>query len=302
MFTLKEGNLAMLLLSICLFCLLSLGVYMLLIEPYRLHATHYFVRKEKQTVFDISDAADLYREKTSFTFAQISDLHFSRWYPPHRLNRVIRQLKKNKPDMVFFTGDLLDNYAKWPHTKTKKLVEALANIPAPVGKIAILGNHDYKGNGQYFVKEVLKQAGFTVLINNQVYFSNEQISLTVFGLDDAIAGHPEYTFEHTLAKWQILLTHEPDSIQNVPRLHAFDLVLAGHSHGGQIRLPFYRKRNRGARKYTDGLYLVTDKTLLAVNTGIGMTILPARLGVVPTVTYYHLEKEEPTIQLVAKNQ
>lgn len=289
----------MYLLYACMLLFLLLLIYMVIIEPGRLTATHYFIRKSKKTVLDVTDAVDMYQGKTSITLAQLSDLHFSRWYPPRRLNGIIRQLLKTKPDMVIFTGDLIDDYSKWPHKKTTALVEKLKKIPAPMGKIAILGNHDYQHNGHYFVKEVLKKAGFTVLTNDQIFFSNQQVSLTIVGLDDDLFGQPSYEFEDTLAEWHLLLTHEPDSIEKFPLIHHFDLVLAGHSHGGQIRLPFYRKRTLGSMKYTHGLYLVTDQTLLSVNTGIGMTTLPARLGVAPEITYYHLEKEDKAATLIS---
>lgn len=290
----------MYLLYACVMFSLLLLIYMVIIEPGRLTATHYFIHKSKKTVLDVSDAVDLYQGKTSLTLAQLSDLHFSSWYAPRRLNRIIKEFLKTKPDMVIFTGDLIDDYGKWPHKKTAALVEKLQKIPAPMGKIAILGNHDYHHNGQYFVREVLKKAGFTVLTNEQLFFSTEQISLTIVGLDDDLYGHPAYDFEDTLAEWHLLLTHEPDSIEKIPAIHRFDLVLSGHSHGGQIRLPFYRKTTTGALKYTHGLYLVTDQTLLSVNTGIGMTALPARLGVAPEITYYHLEKEQQAPTLVKK--
>ena len=273
----------------CLLLLVGFLVYIFFIEPSRLLETHYFIRKDKKKVLDITSAADLYQGKTSIVLAQISDLHFSRWYPPRKLNRVIKQLLVTKPDMIIFTGDLISNYAHWPQR-------------APLGKFAILGNHDYAHDGQYFVREILKKSDFQLLVNEQTYFTNDQVSLTIVGLDDAIKGHPTYKYQQTFADWHILLTHEPDSVEVIPHIERFDLVMAGHSHGGQIRLPRYRPTHKGSTKFTHGLYLLAEKTLLSVNTGIGMTAIPARLGVPPTVTYYHLEKEEKAAVLVPKKK
>ena len=287
---------------ICLLLLVSFLVYIFVIEPSRLLETHYFIRKDKKKVLDITSAADLYQGKTSIVLAQISDLHFSRWYPPRKLNRVIKQLLVTKPDMIIFTGDLISNYARWPQRNTKKLIEKLKKLHAPLGKFAILGNHDYAHDGQYFVREVLKKADFQLLVNEQAYFTNDDVSLTIVGLDDALKGRPSYKYQQTFADWHILLTHEPDSVEDIPHIDRFDLVLAGHSHGGQIRLPRYRPTHKGSTKFTHRLYLLAEKTLLSVNTGIGMTAIPARLGVPPTVTYYHLEKEEKAAVLVSKKQ
>ena len=163
-----------------------------------------------------------------------------------------------------------------------------------MGKIAVLGNHDYNGHGQYFVMEVLKEAGFTVLKNEEIFGSNEKVSINIAGIDDVLRGEPQFNYERTLAQWHILLVHEPDTVVKIDHVKDYDLILAGHSHGGQIRLPFLSLKNTGATHFTHGLYLLGKNALLCVSTGIGTTKLPARLGVTPEIIYYHLEKEERT--------
>ena len=272
--------------------LLFLLIYMVFIEPRRLLVKHFFIRKNKTKVLDISKAYDLYEDQTAITIAHLSDFHFSRFYKPRRINRVIASTMTNRPDIIVFTGDLIDNYTKWPHQQTKKLVEKLKKLSAPMGKIAVLGNHDYNDHGQYFVMEVLKEAGFTLLKNEQVFGANENISVTISGVDDCLKGKPEFTFERTLAEWHIMLIHEPDSVQNVEHVVDYDLILAGHSHGRQVRLPFVRYKHPGAIKFQRGLYLLTKKTLLSVSSGIGTTVIPMRFRVPPEITYYHLAKED----------
>lgn len=271
---------------------IALLVYMLWIEPYRLKKRHYLIQKNKQSVLDISKAYDLYEKQTNITIAHISDTHFSRFYKPRRFNNVIRSILRNSPDIIVFTGDLIDDYKNWPTRQTKALIDKLKRLPAPMGKIAILGNHDYRSDGEFFVAAVLKEAGFTLLKNEQVFGANENISVTISGVDDCLKGKPEFTFERTLAEWHIMLIHEPDSVQNVEHVVDYDLILAGHSHGRQVRLPFVRLKHPGAIKFQKGLYLLTKKTLLSVSSGIGTTVIPMRFRVPPEITYYHLAKED----------
>lgn len=278
--------------GILVLCVLLL-FYMLVIEPRRLKKKHYFIRKNKLHVLDISNAYDLYRGKTNITVAHISDTHFSRSYHPRRMNAIIRSVLQQSPDIIVFTGDLVDNYKNWPHRYTKKLIEKLTKLPAPMGKFAVLGNHDYKENGEYFIAEVFKESDFILLKNQQHFSTNEKISIAISGTDDALHGEPIYQFARTAADWQLLLIHEPDSVQNIELPEAYDLILAGHSHGGQVRLPFVHFKHPGAIHYTRGLYLLTEKTLLSVNQGLGTTVLPIRFGAPPEIIYYHLAKDEP---------
>lgn len=271
--------------------LLMVGVYAFIIEPRRLSEKHYLIRKNKERVLDISEASEMFELESEVQIAHISDLHFSRWFKPRRLKKTLHSLREAKPDMIVFTGDLIDDYKKWPVRQTKSLILALKQMQAPLGKVAVLGNHDYKSDGAGFVKEVLESAGFTVLINQELFGSNEEISLSVAGVADPSTKNAQYYYEATLAQWQLLLLHQPDYISQVKNLSMYDLVLSGHSHGGQIRLPKYYPKTDGAKTFTDSLYLPKEETILSVNTGIGTTHLPLRFGVPPEVIYYHLSSK-----------
>lgn len=268
--------------------LAALAFYSVFIEPRRLNQRHYLVRKNKERVLDISQSYDMFTMQTDITVAHISDTHFSRWYKPRRFNKVLKSLIEVQPDMIVFTGDLIDDYKHWPTKQTQKLIKKLQRLRAPMGKIAVLGNHDYRSDGQYFVQEVLKEAGFTTLVNEDVFGSDSRISMNIAGIADQGSQRVNYLYESTLAEWHLLLIHQPDYIDKVKNLSTYDLVLSGHSHGGQVRLPFHRVTTDGARRYTHSLYLPTNNTLLSVNTGLGTTQLPVRFGVPPEIIYYHL--------------
>ncbi len=86
---------------------------------------------------------------------------------------------------------------KSTHKETQRLVEKLNRMTAPMGKIAVLGNHDYRSEGYYFVKTVLSEGGFTVLENEEIFGSNDEVSINIAGMDDCLSGNPKFSFERT---------------------------------------------------------------------------------------------------------
>lgn len=274
-----------------LFLFIGFIFYMVFVEPRRLKERHYFIKADKKKVLDISDAFDLYEQDSNIIICHISDFHFSGRFKPQRINSVIRSIMDISPDLIVFTGDLIDNYEKWPPKETQRLIEKLKKMTAPMGKVAVLGNHDYRSKGEFFVKEVLKEADFTVLQNEEVFGSNDKISLNITGIDDCLDGEPQFHFERTLAQWHILLVHEPDAVLDADNIRNYDLVLAGHSHGGQVRLPFIFYKTKGSMTFTHGLYLLGKRTLLSISNGIGTSMIPIRFRVPPEIIYYHLAKE-----------
>lgn len=260
---------------ILLFCFLALPVYAFKIEPA-------LVRVRHLTIGD--------RQKPkALTVVQLSDIQVSESYATHRLDRVIQKVNREEPDVIVFTGDLFDNYSVYSHEK--EMIQKLKAMTARVGKYAVWGNHDYGGGAGLIYERVMNQAGFDVLKNR-----GETISLTsgktlfIGGLDDSLLGNP--SVETTLSyreryDYSILLTHEPDVADKFVGTNT-QLVLAGHSHGGQVRVPFYQVKNVLAEKYIRGLYELSDHTKLYVNPGLGTTAIHARFGVPPEISVFDL--------------
>ena len=203
---------------------------------------------------------------------QLSDIQVSESYATKRLDKVIRKVNNEKPDIIVFTGDLFDNYSQYNHEQ--EIIEKLKEMKATIGKYAVWGNHDYGGGAARIYQQVMNAADFDVLKN-----AGETISLAngkrvfIGGLDDSLLGSP--SIDETLSyrqgyDYSVLLTHEPDVADGFVGTNT-QLVLAGHSHGGQIRLPFYQVTNVLAKKYVRGLYELSDHTKLYVNTGLGTT-------------------------------
>lgn len=220
---------------------------------------------------------------------QLSDIQVSESYATNRLDKVIRKVNKEKPDIIVFTGDLFDNYAKYQHEQ--EIIEKLSKMQASIGKYAVWGNHDYGGGAANIYERVMNAANFNVLKNTgETLTLKNGKTLFIGGLDDSLLGNP--SVNDTLAyrekyDYSVLLTHEPDVADDFVGTNT-QLVLAGHSHGGQIRIPFHPVKNVLAEKYIRGLYELSDHTKLYVNTGLGTTSIHARFGVPPEISVFEL--------------
>ncbi|MBS2968650.1 metallophosphoesterase [Metabacillus sp. KIGAM252] len=222
---------------------------------------------------------------------QFSDTHLSDYYSISQLGKIKDAINGYKPDIVLFTGDLMDDPLHY--RQTKDIIPHLKDIVAPLGKYAVYGNHDHGGYGSDVYAEILKHSGFKLLKNE-----SEKVRLldgtyiNIAGLDDLMLGKPDYqktAGSFSPKTFNILLAHEPDSWIQAKKLHV-DLQLSGHSHGGQIQLPFYGPLITPpyADVYTEGLYEFGSKKLY-VNRGLGTTRLPFRFLSVPELTVFTLK-------------
>lgn len=224
---------------------------------------------------------------------QLSDIQISENYTASDLKKLVQKVNNLKPDVFIFTGDLYENYALYG--PEKEVISQLAAIEAPYGKFAVWGNRDHGGGCKPHYAKILSRAGIELLQNTDVTVVTEQNhKVWIGGLDDALLGKPDVS---TLvggmaqaADYRILLTHEPDAA-DLYEQYNLDLILSGHSHGGQISLPFWKGvRTSMAEKYTSGFYPLDNdaETLLYVNTGIGTSHYPVRLFVPPEISVFEI--------------
>lgn len=228
---------------------------------------------------------------------QFSDLHIKEDFTQENLAKVVKKINEQDADIVIFTGDLYDDYSKY--SDDEHIIDQLAAIEANYEKIAIWGNRDWGGGAANAYGSIMEESGFTLLRNENWYVTLENGRQVLFtGLDDALLGNP-YMPDDTKtydADYEILLSHEPDNVDNYMG-YAYDIALSGHSHGGQINIPFLPFVNEMAlaatalsSKYSGGMYDFDGEKLkqLYVNTGIGTTHISARFGVVPEITLFHI--------------
>ncbi|QWU15286.1 hypothetical protein SAMN04487895_10852 [Paenibacillus sophorae] len=222
-----------------------------------------------------------------------SDVHLGFNKDAGDVKRLIRHIREAEPDLICFSGDIVDSYPE----DLEDSVPLFAGLTAPMGKFAVLGNHDYKHAEQ--LVGLLEAAGFKVLRNGHVLIRRGDESIAVAGMEDylinspgpdpkaAMGGIPPGTFT-------VLLMHEPDYADFVQE-YSIQLQLSGHSHGGQIRIPFMGAPfvPDGSVKYISGLYTVGNQRMkLYVNRGFGETYMPFRFMCRPELTVFTLRRME----------
>lgn len=223
---------------------------------------------------------------TPITILHMSDIHFTPRCVAQIGNRIGKEIEQIQPDLILFSGDLIDHYKRYPQIQGE-VEKLLHTMKARYGKYAVYGNHDIGGGAKAVYATIMKHAGFQVLCN-QIQELPE-LSIALFGLDDSIAGYEDQTIVETrLQPFQILLSHEPD-IADQMSLDTIELMLSGHTHGGQVYLPILSNHilPRGGKRYRKGLYHL-QHTLLVVSSGIGTTKLPMRFRNIPEMIVYHL--------------
>ncbi|WP_047982960.1 metallophosphoesterase [Ornithinibacillus californiensis] len=229
-----------------------------------------------------------------FKIIQFSDTHIGFHYTLEQFQDLAEKINSLQPDLLVFTGDLVDrpNQYNW----TPKLTEILANLQAPQGKYWIYGNHDHGGYGTEVIQDVMGQANFKLLKNSHQAIEQDVDRIILTGIDDVMLGSPNLTkaLENTNPDlFTILLAHEPD-FADISQKHPIDVQLSGHSHGGQVRLPFVGHLYTPiyAEKYVDGKYsFESSKMNLYVSRGIGTTRLPYRFLCKPEITLFTLKSK-----------
>ena len=261
-----------------------IGFYSAYVEPHLLRVKQYDMKFDQVAGNPI-------------TVVQFSDTHVGDFFTTEDLKKVVDKINEQQADLVLFTGDLMDNAAEYDGS-IDEIATILSKIKATNGKYAVFGNRDYGGGAERFYEDLMESAGFEVLVNSSRTLEVKGTTISLFGADDALIGY--YNSNKTMQgisndHLNLLLIHEPDLISDFLS-YPIDLATAGHSHGGQVYIPFYGPllTTALAEDYVRGLYDFGNnrKTLLYVNTGIGNTKVPFRLFNVPQISVFKLEKAE----------
>lgn len=220
----------------------------------------------------------------STTIALISDIHVAGPdMSPARVRRIVAQINALHPDLVLIAGDLVSD--KRPATRRYPIAEAvapLAELSPAMAAVVVPGNHDHwRDIGA--IRRALTRAGAIVLANEARRFG----PLVVGGLDDDFTGHADVPATlaamDRLGPVQILLSHSPDPFPELPR--PVGLMLAGHTHCGQLRFPLVgapATMSRYGERYACGI--VRERGQVLVTTaGLGTSLLPIRLGTRPEI-------------------
>ncbi len=224
----------------------------------------------------------------------LSDIHYGSTISEKELNNIVDKINEIKPDIVVLTGDLIDDRLSFDKDK---IINCLSKIEANLGKYAISGNHDLPIDDYNYI---IKESGFTNLDNKYdliYYKSNDPIVISGIGYDGEDVGIKTEQFDKYISElkaddvkpiYSILLIHEPDTVDNLD-LNKYDLVLSGHSHGGQVRLPFIGAIYTpvGAKNYYDEYYKINN-TDLYISSGLGTSMYKFRLFNKPSINFYRI--------------
>ena len=220
----------------------------------------------------------------------ITDLHYGNTTNNSDLKKIVDKINLIKPDIIVFTGDLLDKELN--NEELEEFKSILNNMKSNIKKYAVNGNHDEN------FSEILKETGFTDLNNNydSLYNSNNSVILfsginTNDDINDAIKNINNFLSDEQNTNniiYKIMLMHEPDKILDFD-YNNYDLILAGHSHNGQITIPFIGSlyKPNGSKKYYKDYYEL-EGTKLYISGGIGTSTLKFRLFNKPSINLYRL--------------
>jgi predicted MPP superfamily phosphohydrolase len=246
----------------------------------------------EQVSVEIPRLPDVFR---GMRIVQISDLHYANYTEPYFIRQVVEYVNRLSADVVVFTGDFI-SFGLWPYEDIARFAnncaELLSQVKCPI-RYACLGNHDYAVN-QWMVADALRNHHIPALINRAEPLERDGKRLWIAGTGDAIANEMDLEQAIPAASRKdnepvILLAHEPDVLKYVAPF-GVDLMLSGHTHGGQIRLPFLPPLflPKMGIEYVNGLFRMGN-THLYVNRGIGTVNLPFRFDCPPEITVLTLE-------------
>ena len=233
--------------------------------------------------------------------AQVSDIHMDAYTEPFFLRYAVERIDALKPDVVLLTGDFVSDR---PGTQSFMVGAAwqcanLLNGLECKQRYAVMGNHDHF-IGATQVTEALMANGITVLTNRAVPLERERARLWLAGVDDPLTGKPDAmlaippAIRSVAREPVVLMCHGPDYVDHLishGMAESIALVLSGHTHGGQVRLPFYGPLTlpEMGQKYVEGMFRFGEMQLY-VNRGIGTVGVPFRFDCPPEITLFTLRR------------
>ena len=232
---------------------------------------------------------------TSFNGLKVvhfSDIHYGRAITIKKIESLVDEINLINPDIVVFTGDLIDTDATLTDEDYKSLSKALKKINAKYGKYAIMGDEDI-ANDANNVNLIYEQSNFKYLDNDyDIIYNKQKESILIGGLGSKSYDEtkPEKVFtEDNKDLYKIILIHEPDIADTITKDNNMNLILAGHSLNGQIKLPYigrlYKKDH--TKKYYDSYYKIND-TNLYISSGLGLADINYRIGTRPSINFYRI--------------
>lgn len=216
---------------------------------------------------------------------QLSDLHFGPFLRQGSVSAWVEAAKLERPDLILITGDFVDRFTEEDITP---LADTLSQLSAPLGVWGVWGNHDhFRFRPITPLLRLLQEAGVNILNNRGVALRED---LYLAGIDDFRTGYPDLAAalrERPAGAVCLLMSHNPDLLPQVPT--EVDLVLCGHTHGGQVNLPYFGApitSSRYGQRFRAGW--VEAPARAYVSRGLGVSMVPLRLNCPPELAVFEL--------------
>ena len=245
---------------------------LILLFSYMFYFNSFLIKVKEYSITDENLPASF----DGLKIVQISDLHYGTAIKETNLKIIIKKINELKPDIIVFTGDLIDKSITHSEKIKSELIYHLSTLEAKDVKLAIKGDNDTDD-----FADIITNSGFTYL-NDEEYpiYSAASETISILGLNNSTS--------LKATNYQIALLHEPDKIDNLIN-NDYNLVLAGHTHGGEIKLPFIG----GLITYPNGIKYRKNtyefaKTKMYITDGLGTSGINLRLGTNPTINFYRL--------------
>ena len=243
-------------------------------EPYMLAVERRTVRLRR-----------LPRAMDGLRIVQLSDIHHSPFTGREQIERAVETANSLNPDIIALTGDYISHEREY----AAPCAEMLGRLRARRGVYAVLGNHDHWVDAA-LITDLFRAEGINVLINEGQRFAHKGASFWLAGVDDTMVGLEDLSLalagssEHEM---KLVLAHNPIVLRRAARA-GVDLVLSGHTHGGQVSLRSEKSASgRPRRRLLRGLGR-QGETQIYVSRGLGTVVLPVRYGCPPEVSLLEL--------------
>ncbi|MGI8468374.1 MAG: metallophosphoesterase [Pyrinomonadaceae bacterium] len=224
------------------------------------------------------------KELDGFRIAQLSDLHHSPFTSLELINESIEIANRLAPEMFALTGDFVSHDTAY----IAPVADALSRLKSEFGSFACLGNHDHWTNAE-LVTDLLRGEGITVLVNEGLRLKVRGASFWLCGVDDLTLAKTDIKAalkDSREDEMKILLAHNPKILYRAARRNV-DLMLSGHTHGGQVKFREEEDKILLTRKLSSGLYR-RKNTQVYITRGIGTVVVPVRYRCPPEITLIEL--------------
>lgn len=219
--------------------------------------------------------------------AHFSDVHYGRTTNFEDFKKLINEINLTKPDIIIFTGDFIDKDINASKDEITKIKDELSKLESTYGKYYVSGNHDIKLKNY---NEIFDFAGFINLDDKyDIIYSKNNDSILITGISyNSDLKYLEELYKQNLPSYKINIMHTPDTYNDIKKYN-YNLVLAGHSHNGQINIPFYGAiyTPKGSKDYYKPYYKL-ENTDFYISSGIGTSNYNFRLFNRPSFNLYRL--------------